>query len=334
MLSLSEPALSLILITAQQSPLWLEILLMAGVLVAFGVAAGFISKGTEKLEALAGQGMAGGVILGLMAALPETIFVVIAVIHGAYPVAIGTALGGNVILFTLGIGLVAVAYFGRWKKEIVMKEDYQVDVMFLMLSTVALLVLLLYGKLDLVTGVLLFAIYGVYVVYRYSQSHSRIMQHMRTETGRKEFLEAAMLMAVGMAIVVLFSNLFIDTIINVAGILGIGAVWLALVITPIASDFEEQLSAYRLARGSVGGGSTAIVSFIGGKLENNTVLLGVIGIFAAAPVYIASTAPEFIAVIIINVIAIGFLARGRFAHRQGLFMIALYFVTIAAAFIV
>ncbi len=334
MIPIAEPTLGLVMLVAQAPALWWEIAIMLGVLAAFGIAAAFISKGTEKLEVLAGQGMAGGVILGLMAALPETIFVVIAVMKGAYPVAIGTALGGNVILFTLGIGLVAVSYFSKWKKDVVMKEDYQVDVLFLMISTIALLLILFYGKLDVAVGVILIALYAIYVGYRYSMSHSRIMQHVKTEKGRRQLAEAVVLMAIGMVIVVLFSDLFIGTIINIAGIIGVGAVWLALVITPIASDFEEQLSAYRLARGSPGGGSTAIVSFIGGKLENNTVLLGVIGLFAAAPVYITSTAPEFLAVVIINAIAISFLSRGRFTYGQGLFMIILYFVTIAAAFIV
>ena len=327
-------AANAVIAAARGQPLVTDILIMAGLLVVFGIAAEFISKGTEKFEDVMGQGMAGGVILGLMAALPETIFVIIAVAEGAYAVAVGTALGGNIILFTLGIGLVAVAYFAKWKKGITMKEDYHIEIAFLIAATLALLILLVYGRLDAASGVLLILLYVSYVVYRYTKVHSRIMRHVATEKGRREFLEGVLLMAIGSAIVVLFSSAFIATIIGIAGTAGIAAVWLALVIAPIASDFEEQLAAYRLTQRSQRGGSTAIVSFIGGKLENNTVLLGIIGIFAASPVYIGFAAPELIAVMVINTIAITILSRGRLTYMQGAVLILLYFATITAAFVV
>ena len=311
-----------------------DILIMAGILIVFGVAAEFITKGTEKMEALLGQGMAGGLILGFMSALPETIFVIIASTSGYYTVAIATALGGNVLLFTLGMGLIVVSYFSKWKKNIALKEDYHVDVAFLVISTFALLMLLVYGRLDVISGSLLLLIYVAYAAYRLIQARTRIVFHMRAKESRKILLEGFLFMLVGVAIIALLSRYFISDIIAVAGILAIPAIFLALVITPIAADLEELISAYKLARGTTGGGSTAIVSFIGGKLENNTVLVGIIGLLAAAPVLIGAVAPEFIAVMIINAIALAILSRGKFTYVQGIAMIVLYFAVILAIFIV
>ncbi len=310
-----------------------DILIMAGVLVVFGVAAEFITRGTEKVETLLGQGMAGGIVLGLMSALPETIFVIVATTSGYYSVAIATALGGNILLFTLGIGLIAVAYFVKWKSNVTLKEDYHLDLAFLILSTFALLLLFVYGRLDVISGSLLFIIYIAYFAYRYSRAHSRLMLHIRTANGRKILAEGLALMLIGIVIIALLSSYFINSIIQVAGLLAIPAILLTLIITPIAADIEELISSYRLTQRSRGGGSTAIVSFIGSKLENNTVLVGIIGLLASAPVLVGSVAPELIAVMIVNVIAISIFSRGKLTYVQGIGLIVLYFAMISAIFI-
>ncbi|PSN91655.1 Na(+)/Ca(2+) exchanging, partial [Candidatus Marsarchaeota G1 archaeon OSP_B] len=111
------------------------VLSLLGVLGALTVAAELIAKGTEELEGAIGQGMAGGVVLGFLTALPETIVVVVAVLNSAGDVALGSAIGGNVILFTLGIGLVGLVYVKKWKSPLKMVGDYSVEYNFLVLST-------------------------------------------------------------------------------------------------------------------------------------------------------------------------------------------------------
>ncbi len=311
-----------------------EIVIMLVLLGIFAVAAELITKGTEKFEGLLGQGMAGGIVLGFMASLPETIFVIVAATSGSYDVAIGAALGGNLILFSLGIGIIALACYMKWKKDVVLKEDYTIDITFLIISTLALIALFVYGKLDAISGSLLFVIYIVYIAYRYSKAHTRLVGHLKTQEGRKILLEGLALMVAGIILIIFFSGYFIHDIESVAGILTIPVILLSLIIIPVASDLEELIFGYRLSRGSPGGASTATVGFIGSKLENNTILVGIIGIIATTPIYIKSVATEFIAVIIINAVAIAIFSRGRFNYLQGMVLIVLYFIAIAAAFIV
>lgn len=120
--------------------------------------------GTDELEDYLGQGISGGIILGFLTALPETIFVVVASIGGQYDVALGSAVGGNVLLFTLGIGLVGIVYKLKWRTSLVLSEEYKVENKFLILSTLVVILVLLYGKLDVITGLILISIYVYYVV--------------------------------------------------------------------------------------------------------------------------------------------------------------------------
>ncbi|MEM3839327.1 MAG: hypothetical protein QXF01_01975 [Candidatus Micrarchaeaceae archaeon] len=308
-----------------------EIAILIAMLAAFGIAAELITRGTEKFEGMLGQGVAGGVILGFMSALPETIFVIIATSNGDYSVAISTAIGGNVLLFTLGLGIISLAYWSKWRSSIALKEDYKFDLAFLIFSTFTLLLLIVYGKLNAVSGSLLSLIYIVYVAYRLWQVRSSFAIHISSKNSRKAMLEAIGLMTIGIILIVALSKYFIADIVDVAGLLSIPAIWLSLVITPIAADIEELLGAYKLAKSSKGGGSTAIVSFLGGKLENNTILVGIIGIMATAPVALATLIPEFASVIIINAVAISMLIRGRFSNWQGLVLVLLYFAVISSA---
>ena len=90
------------------------------------------------------QGISGGIVMSLLTALPGTIFVIIASISGHYDIALGSAIGGNVILFTLSIGLVGIIYKLKWGTNLIISEEYKVENTFLFLSTLAIILVLLY----------------------------------------------------------------------------------------------------------------------------------------------------------------------------------------------
>lgn len=313
---------------------WEAILEVIVAIVGFGVAAELTAKGTDNLEPLIGQGMTGGVILGLLGSLPETLFVVIAMLSSSYSIALGSALGGNIILFTLGIGIVGIVYSFKWKKPIVLKEDYRVELYFLCASTAFLALLLVYGSLDRISGAILFALYFVYLGYRYANAHRRIVFHIGNKDTRRLLLTGLAYITVGALIVLLLAGIFVRTIGVLAGSIGVSALWLALVVSPLAADFGDNISANRIAMKNTGGGSTAIISFVGSKLQNNTMLLGLIGLLGVTAVSITGAQPEFIAVIIVNLIAIAVMIREKLTTIEATLLIITYFIMIVATFLI
>ena len=302
-------------------------------LVGFFIAAELTARGVESLEPVMGQGMAGGVVLGLLGALPETVFVIIATLSSSYQIALGSALGGNIILFTLGIGLVGIAHWLKWKGPILMKEDYKVELYFLLASTILLVGLMFYGSLDRISGGVLFLLYVVYVSYRYAVARSKMDGRFSAIKKRKLLLEGGAYVGAGMVIVLLLSGTFVSAISDVSGMIGLSPLWLALVISPLAADIDENISANRMTMRKVGGGSTAIVSFVGGKLQNNTVLLGIIGLLSSSSVAIGGAMFDFGAVVVINLLAIAVILRGRLDYRESMLLVMAYVVVIAAAFV-
>ena len=297
----------------------LEILEIIITFAFLAISAELISRGTEKLEKFMGQGMAGGIIMGLLTALPETIFVIVAVLRNEPYVALGSAIGGNVLLFTFGVGFLGLYFYLKWRRSLVIQEDYAVEHKFLIITTVALALVILYGRLNLFTAIPLLAIYLYYASYRV-----RKFAKEDRDVDEKEVLKASIYLVFGTILLVIFSEPFVDQIVLLSQQIRIPAIWLALIITPLAGEIEETLSAIRLAHASTDGGSLAIFNFVGSKIENATVLLAIIGLFSDISVMPGIT--ELIATVIANVIAIFILMDKKLGVKESLSLLFLYFL--------
>lgn len=295
-------------------------------LLALAFAAELLARGTEELEEPLGQGLAGGIVLGLLTALPETIITVFALVEGKFDVALGSAVGGNVILFTLGIGLVGLIYFLSWKKNATISSEYKVENKFLIFVSLLMLIILIYGKIDVITGIILIAVYVYYVYYRIRKA-PKINDKMERVSYKKVIAE----LGIGTAILLLLSEYFVNYVVTISSYLGVPVVWLSLVITPIAAELEEKISGIRLAMRREDGASLALISFVGSKIENATLLLGIIGLFTSYDIY--SAFPEYIAALVSNFIGIIALYNRKISIRESILLIAVYGVIIYLTYI-
>jgi len=301
---------------------WLEFFV---IFIAIFVSAELLAKGADELEDFLGQGITGGIILGFLTALPETIFVIVASLEGSFDVALGSAIGGNVLLFTLGIGLVGLLYALKWRSTLQISSEYSVENVFLIISSVAMLLVLIYGKLDIISALLLILIYIIYVVYR-------VIKFRGERGSRKEgnLVKPIIFIIAGGILLVVFSHYFVDYINEIATIFNVPAIWLSLLIAPIAGELEEKISAFRLIQMSKDGGSLSILSFVGSKIENATVLLGIIGLFTDYKLQVAL--PEYISALVANIIAIYVLFDKRLRTIESTILIGVYIVMVILSF--
>lgn len=296
-------------------------------LAALGFAAELLARGTEDLERRVGEGLAGGIILGLLTALPETIITIAALVEGNYDVAFGSAIGGNVILFTLGIGLVGTAYFLSWKKDATISSEYAVENNFMIFVTIAMLGILVYGKIDIISGALLICIYLYYVYYRIKKGYKDNDKKAVKINYKKTLAE----LVIGTVILLALSGYFVDYVAVLSSYLGVPAVWLSLIIIPIAGELEEKISGLRLAVRNREGASLALISFVGSKIQNATFLLGIIGFFTSYDIY--TSLPEYGAAIASNLIGIATLYNRKLSIYESLILIVGYFLMVYITYI-
>ncbi|AOL15516.1 Na(+)/Ca(2+) exchanging [Sulfolobus sp. A20] len=304
---------------------WLKFI---GIFIGIFISAELLAKGADELEDFLGQGISGGIILGILTALPETIFVLIASLKGDFDIAFGSALGGNVLLFTFGIGLVGILYKLRWKSDLSINAEYEVENKFLLLTTLVIAGITIYGTLNIITGVLLFLIYACYVAYRIRKFRGERHEEKNGLGIRK----SVMFMIIGGLLLILLSQPFIEYINTISSLFNVPAVWLSLVISPIAGELEEKISAIRLVQMSKTGGSLSILSFVGSKIENSTILLGIVGIFTEYPIY--SSLPEILSMIVANVIALYILFDKKLKLSESIALVTIYFAIVFLSFII
>ena len=85
------------LTTALQTLFWFTLIAIAG---------WFLSKTADVLAKKLSEAFIGSVVLGLITTAPEYYFVILTLLMGEYEVSVGSTIGANIVMITLGYGLV------------------------------------------------------------------------------------------------------------------------------------------------------------------------------------------------------------------------------------
>lgn len=287
------------------------------ILVLMGLSTEALTRGVESLEQALGQGMAAGVILGNVTALPETLIVLTSVLEHKGEIALGSAIAGNVVIFTLGLGLISVIYFLKWKGPILMKGDYSQELKVMGAASLVLALGIIVGELNIIFTLLFFSIYIYYLVFRFRRSS-------RGKTNVKGVIQ----IIVGGSIIVVLSPIFVESIVELSTSTGLSETLIALILTPVVAELGEGISSVRLATRYPGGGSAAVVSYFGSKIQNATILLGLVGLDSTT-----TKGPFLILALVSNVIGILVVKDGKLSYLEGIALCVLYFVLIWIAYV-
>lgn len=157
-------------------------------LVVISFAADFLSKSAEVLEKKYGPSFVGSVILGFVTTLPELIFVIAAVLALQNDIALGSAIGGNILLFTIGYGMVILLAHVYHKQLITLPGTLRDDLWYLLIASFFILLAAADGEFQLWEGLVLFLIYAIFVIDQYIESSQEMAANVeeREPLTRKE----------------------------------------------------------------------------------------------------------------------------------------------------
>ncbi len=322
----------------------MSLLLLLGItillLLVISLGSELLARGAEILEHKFGAGFVGSVILGFITMLPELIFVMVAVMADEIGVAVGSAIGGNILLFTLGYGMVILIAYLKHGEIIELKFTMRDDLWYLTISSFYLLIASFDRRLELRDGVLLVIMYFVFVGHQYWESRRYGDHHEdRVEIRRFEWVKSYVFMAVGAAVIVFSAEPFVHTIIELSTVLGVSALFLALVISPIASEMPEKISAFVLARKSMKGAEIAIANFIGSKVQTGTLLFGMMIILEVfldngrAYLNVTGSMIQIFLAVFTTIVGVFITFDLKLKMRENFLVVLLYVVSIFMAYI-
>lgn len=312
-----------------------------GLLLLITAAAALLSYGAEAFAEKFGAHFTGSIVLALITTLPEYMFVYWAATKGHYHMAIGSAVGACSILITLGYGLIIIFSTTRISrlpvKRVELSAGTRIDAFYLLATAIAALLLAWEGGgFDLKDGLILTGFFLVYVI----QLSHRALVFCRTETvegekpTRKKMVVASAFLLLGGVAVVLLSEPFVDSMLEIAYEMGINPMAVAIIIGPFASEMPEKITAYITVIRNGRLAEISICNFIGSKVNHNSLLLALlpfVAVYRGEPGVGGIITVPFIVMTTLTVFAALSLSRRRLALWQGFVFVLLYGAVIWSA---
>lgn len=332
------------------------------------LASWILSYGAEHLSEKFGAKFVGRVLLSIATTLPEIAIVIYAAAKGSFGIAIGSGLGSNLLMMTLGLAIMLIIATTRLSMAPLKQIDvstFKNDMIFLILAAIISFVLFLDGFnyfdafifMGLFAGYIVLSLYEMRVENKDKISKENISKNSNNNNNNKELIveenisndtnddKKKFIKAIGTfflgAIGILFgAEPFIHSLEGFSVEIGISAVVLAVIISPIAGEMPEKISMMILARKGAAGASIAIANVLGSKILNNTLLLAV-AVFAAMysfgfDIVIEMTEIlyyQIILVTIVTIVAVLPMFRKKIGLRFGFVLLFMYIISILIQFL-
>ncbi len=331
------------------------------------LASWILSYGAEHLSERFGAKFVGRVLLSIATTLPEIAIVIYAAAQGSFGIAIGSGLGSNLLMMTLGLAIMLIIATTRLSKAPLKQIDvstFKYDMIFLISAAVISFVLFLDGfnYFDGFVFVGLFAAYIILSLYEmkvenknklnnkeiiqnntYDNDNKKLIVEHNVSNGnndKKKFIKAIGTFLIGALGILFGAEPFIHSLEGLSVEYGISAVVLAVIISPIAGEMPEKISMMILARKGAAGASIAIANVLGSKILNNTLLLAV-AVFAAMYSFGFDKVIELteilyyqiILVTIVTIIAVLPMFRKKIGLKFGIVLLFMYIICIFIQFL-
>jgi cation:H+ antiporter len=271
--------------------LWLSELTVASFVLAYGA---------EHLSKKYGAKFVGRTLLSVATTLPEIAIVVYAAAGGFYGTAIGSGLGSNLLMMTLGLSIMLLIATTRLSKAPLKGVDvatFKLDKIFLLATAVISAALFIDGY-NFIDGFIFAGMFGAYLVMALMEMKAekkmakikqekevgnhphhhkvvKVEESLPEKGPSREMIKAALAFAAGTAGIFLGAGPFIDSLEGFSVEVGLSVIVLAVIISPIAGEMPEKISMMLLARKGAAGASIAVANVLGSKILNNTLLLAV-----------------------------------------------------------
>jgi cation:H+ antiporter len=340
----------------------LTMLLWLGELI---VSSWILSYGAEHLSMRYGAKFVGRTLLSIATTLPEIAIVTYAAADGFYGIAIGAGLGSNLLMMTLGLSimlLIATTRLSKAPLKGIPVGMFKLDKIFL-LGTAVISAALFVDGYNFVDGFAFSALFIAYIIMAFVemreerkreslknseiqkvQDKSRLIEIDEPGASVRVFdramLKAVLAFVAGTIGIVMGAGPFIHSMQGFSLEVGISAIILAVIISPIAGEMPEKISMMILARKGAAGASIAIANVLGSKILNNTLLLAV-AVFGAmfhAGFYTTIELTtvllyQVILVTVVTIIALVPLFKREIGLKVGILLASMYLISLFIQFL-
>jgi len=293
------------------------VLLMVGFVLLVKGADWFV-EGASGIAARLGipQLVIGLTIVAMGTSAPEAAVSITASLKGSADITIGNVVGSNIMNVLVILGLAATLSTIAVAKSTMFRE-----IPFMILSTVVLLLLGLDGAITLVDGVILWAMFLVYLGYLFRMAKNGEAEVEEINTQRPLW-QAAVWTVVGMVLIITGSNVAVEAATSVARVMGMSERLIGLTIVALGTSLPELFTSVTAAKH--GNADIAIGNIVGSNIFNILFVVGTSALVTPIPFAAAFRTDALIAVAAAVLLFVCCLHRSRVSRKSGLTLLAGY----------
>lgn len=224
----------------------------------------------------------GLTIVAMGTSAPETAVSIGAAISGSADIAVGNILGSNIMNILLILGVTSII-----TPLAVQKNTIRIEIPFTILITILFATLGLInanpnGSLNRIDGIILLVLFVVYMIYLFSQAKKGKTEIENIpEDKTNSYPKLIIFLVVGLAIIVLGSNITIDAATAIARFFGISERFIGLTIVALGTSLPELVTC--VIAGIKKNADIAIGNIVGSNIFNILLVGGLSALITNVP---------------------------------------------------
>ncbi len=259
----------------------------------------------------------GLTIVAFGTSAPEAAISISAALKGSADISIGNIIGSNIMNILLILGIASCI-----TPLAVENTTVKYEIPFVIFITVLLVVLgALFGKLNFICGIILWAIFIGFFVYLIRISKKKRPQAEAPKQATK--LPVLIFFTVlGLAAIVVGSQVTVNSASSIARALGVSERIIGLTIVAFGTSLPELMTSVSAAR--KGKNEIAVGNIVGSNIFNILFILGTTSLITAVPYGTEFIFDGIVAVIAAALLFVGVAGRKKLGRAMGASMLAVY----------
>lgn len=259
----------------------------------------------------------GLTVVAMGTSAPEAAVSISSAMHGSNAIAIGNVLGSNIANIFLILGLTAII-----TPLLVQKNTIRYEIPFVGAITVLLCWMgFAFGMVSRFSAVALLALFALFLLYLFMIS--RKSECDISDIKQMSGLKISLCLLLGMAALILGSNLTVSSACDIATYLGVSERVIGLTIIALGTSLPELVTSVIAARH--GEADIAIGNIVGSNIFNILFVLGVAGVILPIPFNPAFLFDGIIAILAVILLWLCTFRKGRMGSKSGMLFLLIYF---------
>ena len=258
----------------------------------------------------------GLTIVAMGTSAPEAAVSLTAALKGDAEITIGNIVGSNILNILIILGLSSLLC-----NLAVAKSTIRIENPFMIAITLVLLVLGLDGTISLVDGLILLALFAVYLGYLFWMAKKGQEEVEETARNRTLTLDLGLTLG-GLALIVWGSSVTVNAATELALIFGVSERFIGLTIVALGTSLPELFTSVSAAR--KGNADIAIGNIVGSNIFNILFVVGLSGLIVPVPFIAGFVIDTWVAVGAAVLLSVMCAVKGKLVRWHGVVMLLGY----------